>query len=71
MSGHGVTLTLQRVAEPKTGKNRMHLDLLVENLEQEVHRLESIGASASRRPLARSSVRRGSCSWARKATSSA
>ena len=23
----------------------MHLDLLVENLEQEVHRLESIGAS--------------------------
>ena len=45
MSGHGVTLTLQRVAEPKTGKNRMHLDLLVENLEQEVHRLESIGAS--------------------------
>ena len=43
--GHGVTLTLQRVAEPKTVKNRMHLDLLVENLELEVHRLEALGAS--------------------------
>lgn len=45
LSGHGVTLTLQRVEEPKTVKNRMHLDLLVKNLEQEVHRLENIGAS--------------------------
>jgi predicted enzyme related to lactoylglutathione lyase len=45
LSGHGVTLTLQHVAEPKTLKNRMHLDLLVENLEQEVHRLENLGAS--------------------------
>ena len=45
LSGHGVTLTLQRVAEPKTVKNRMHLDLLVEDLEQEVHRLENLGAS--------------------------
>ena len=45
LSGHGVALTLQRVPEPKTVKNRMHLDLLVDNLEQEVHRLESIGAS--------------------------
>jgi predicted enzyme related to lactoylglutathione lyase len=45
LSGHGVTLTLQCVAEPKTVKNRMHLDLLVDNLEQEVHRLENIGAS--------------------------
>jgi predicted enzyme related to lactoylglutathione lyase len=45
MVGHGVTLTLQRVAEPKTVKNRMHLDLLVEDLEREVHRLEELGAS--------------------------
>jgi predicted enzyme related to lactoylglutathione lyase len=45
LSGHGVTLTLQRVAEPKTVKNRMHLDLLVDDLEQEVHRLETLGAS--------------------------
>jgi predicted enzyme related to lactoylglutathione lyase len=45
LGGHGVTLTLQQVGEPKTLKNRMHLDLLVENLEHEVHRLESLGAS--------------------------
>jgi predicted enzyme related to lactoylglutathione lyase len=45
LSGHGVTLTLQQVAEPKTVKNRMHLDLLVENLEEEVLRLENLGAS--------------------------
>ena len=45
LSGHGVTLTLQRVPEPKAVKNRMHMDLLVENVEQEVRRLETLGAS--------------------------
>jgi hypothetical protein len=29
LSGHGVVLTLQHVAEPKSVKNRMHLDVLV------------------------------------------
>lgn len=43
--GHGVTLTLQRVPEPKIVKNRMHLDLLVDDLDQEVQRLESLGAT--------------------------
>jgi predicted enzyme related to lactoylglutathione lyase len=45
LSGHGVTLSLQRVPEAKTAKNRMHLDLLVPNPEQEVRRLEGLGAS--------------------------
>jgi hypothetical protein len=45
LRGHGVILTLQRVAEPKTVKNRMHMDLLVPDLEREVDRLETIGAS--------------------------
>lgn len=45
LSGHGVALTLQWVAEPKTVKNRMHLDLLVDDVDQEVHRLEQLGAS--------------------------
>jgi uncharacterized glyoxalase superfamily protein PhnB len=45
LSGHGVSLTLQRVAEPKTVKNRMHLDLLVEDPAQEVDRLKHLGAS--------------------------
>ena len=44
LSGHGVVLTLQQVAEPKTGKNRMHLDLLVDDVEAEVQRLEALGA---------------------------
>jgi predicted enzyme related to lactoylglutathione lyase len=44
LSGYGVTLTLQQVAEPKTSKNRMHVDLLVDDVEQEVARLERLGA---------------------------
>jgi predicted enzyme related to lactoylglutathione lyase len=44
LSGHGVALTLQRVAERKTVKNRLHIDLLVEALEDEVQRLEGLGA---------------------------
>jgi len=38
-------LLLQRVAEPKEGKNRMHLDLLVDHLEKERDRLLSLGAA--------------------------
>jgi uncharacterized glyoxalase superfamily protein PhnB len=45
LAGHGITLTLQRVAEPKTVKNRMHLDLLVDDVDQTVRRLESLGAT--------------------------
>ena len=45
LSGHGVSLTLQRVPEPKTVKNRMHVDLLVGDVEGEVRRLEDLGAS--------------------------
>ncbi len=44
LAGHRVTLTLQRVDEPKTVKNRMHLDLLVDDLDAEVRRLEELGA---------------------------
>jgi len=44
LSGHGVALTLQRVAEQKIAKNRLHIDLLVEGLEDEVQRLEGLGA---------------------------
>jgi predicted enzyme related to lactoylglutathione lyase len=44
LSGRGVVLTLQQVPEPKTVKNRMHLDLLVDDVEREVDRLENLGA---------------------------
>jgi predicted enzyme related to lactoylglutathione lyase len=45
LTGHGVALTLQQVAERKSVKNRMHLDVLVEDLLEEVHRLEQLGAT--------------------------
>jgi predicted enzyme related to lactoylglutathione lyase len=35
---------LQRVPEPKQGKNQMHLDLRVEDLPAEVERLARLGA---------------------------
>jgi len=37
-------LLLQGVPEPKAGKNRMHLDIVVDDLEIEVHRLQALGA---------------------------
>ena len=41
---HGVTLTLQAVPEPKSTKNRMHLDVLVPDVAAELERLLSLGA---------------------------
>lgn len=46
LAGGGPSLTLQRVPEPKQVKNRMHLDLLVDDVDAEVTRLEAAGASA-------------------------
>jgi predicted enzyme related to lactoylglutathione lyase len=40
----GPDLVLQRVPEPKVGKNRMHLDLRVATLEPELARLAALGA---------------------------
>jgi len=40
----GPKLLLQRVPEPKGGKNRMHLDLHTPDIEAEAARLESLGA---------------------------
>lgn len=37
-------LLLQRVPEPKSGKNRMHLDIVVNEIEAEVQRLQVLGA---------------------------
>src|SRR4030081_2499299 len=37
-------LLLQRVPEPKAGKNRMHVDIVTEDVEVEVKRLEALGA---------------------------
>ena len=35
---------LQRVDEPESGKNRMHVDIVVDDVETEVHRLLALGA---------------------------
>jgi hypothetical protein len=35
---------LQCVPEPKAGKNRMHLDIVVDDIEAEVERLHELGA---------------------------
>jgi hypothetical protein len=35
---------LQRVAEPKSGKARIHFDLRVDDVDAEVRRLEALGA---------------------------
>lgn len=38
-------LAVQRVPEAKAGKNRMHLDVVVEDVEPEVDRLLALGAT--------------------------
>lgn len=37
-------LVLQQVPEPKSGKNRMHVDLVTDDIEGEVDRLVGLGA---------------------------
>jgi predicted enzyme related to lactoylglutathione lyase len=44
-SPQGFTLTLQAVPEPKVGKNRMHLDLLVSDVDATAARFQSFGAT--------------------------
>ena len=40
----GIKLILQRVDEPKTAKNRLHLDILHPDIEGEATRLVGLGA---------------------------
>lgn len=42
--GTASPLVLQRVPEPKVAKNRMHLDIVVDDIEPEVARLVALGA---------------------------
>jgi predicted enzyme related to lactoylglutathione lyase len=43
-AGRQPQLLLQRVDEPKAGKNRMHFDIHCPEVEHEVARLEALGA---------------------------
>jgi predicted enzyme related to lactoylglutathione lyase len=42
--GTASPLVLQAVPEPRVGKNRMHLDIVVDDIEPEIKRLQSLGA---------------------------
>jgi predicted enzyme related to lactoylglutathione lyase len=44
-------LLLQQVAEPKPGKNRMHLDVEADDVDGEVRRLEGLGARRVEDPM--------------------
>jgi predicted enzyme related to lactoylglutathione lyase len=43
--GFGVEVLLQRTADAKHGKNRVHLDLRTRDLDAEVSRITALGAS--------------------------
>ncbi len=45
-----VNVSLQRVPEPRIGKNRLHLDLYTEDQQAEVARLVGLGAVRYPRP---------------------
>jgi catechol 2,3-dioxygenase-like lactoylglutathione lyase family enzyme len=49
--GDGLELLLQRVPEAKDGKNRVHLDLRVPDLEDELARLLALGARQTTGPV--------------------
>jgi predicted enzyme related to lactoylglutathione lyase len=41
----GEVFLLQRVPEPKSGKNRMHIDITADDIEAKAEELETIGAT--------------------------
>jgi len=53
-------LLLQRVPEPKTVKNRMHLDIVTPDISAEAARLEALGA----RPVSSGLMKEHGSSWA-------
>jgi predicted enzyme related to lactoylglutathione lyase len=44
-TGDAPRFILQRVSEPRPGKNRMHIDIKTPSMEVEAERLEKLGAS--------------------------
>jgi catechol 2,3-dioxygenase-like lactoylglutathione lyase family enzyme len=40
----GVSLTLQRVSEVRSGKSRLHLDVITQHLDDDTDRLVALGA---------------------------
>lgn len=50
-------LLLQRVSEPKSGKNRMHLDIETADVDGEAERLEQLGARRVDGPISEHGTR--------------
>ena len=48
-SGGGPNVSIDRVPEPRVGKNRLHLDLYTDEQEAEVERLLALGATRHQR----------------------
>ena len=44
-TGDGLTVGFQRVTRTKSGKNRMHLDLVVSDLDEATAEIESLGGT--------------------------
>ena len=55
--GNQPKLLLQRVDEPKPGKNRMHFDIETPDVDDEVARLEALGATRAEDPRLEHGVR--------------
>jgi predicted enzyme related to lactoylglutathione lyase len=47
----GPLVMLQRVDEPKTGKNRVHIDVYADDIEAEAERLVTLGAKRVGQPF--------------------
>lgn len=47
--GRGANLLVQRVPEPRSGKNRLHLDLAVDDVDEAAETLVRLGATRRRR----------------------
>ncbi len=45
----GIGVFIQKVPEPKSGKNRLHIDLLARDEEAEARRVEELGATRLRK----------------------
>jgi len=56
-SGVGPKLVFQRVPEPKSTKNRMHLDVIVADIEAEAARYVGLGATRGEK------ISEYGCSW--------
>jgi predicted enzyme related to lactoylglutathione lyase len=52
-------LSFQRVADAKSGKNRLHFDIAVDDIESATHRIEQLGG----RPLAAPDIEEYGFRW--------